>query len=97
MWYFLSARPEDGNLLMFLAVHAEPHDLLSPEPGIIGVAETPALKQLLLDRLRATATFAEAMDDDAAGILGQIVAPLPDPTRASLLTNALQIFLPRSS
>jgi hypothetical protein len=91
LWYFLSARPEDGNLLMFLAVHAEPNDLLWPEAGIVGVAETPALEQLLLDRLRATATFADSMDDDAAGILGQIVAPLPDPTQARLLRNALQI------
>jgi hypothetical protein len=91
LWYFLSARQEDGNLLMFLAVHAKPEHLLWDQAGNVGVAETPALGMLLLDRLRATATFARAMDDDAAGILGQVVAPLPDPLRTHLLESAPQI------
>jgi hypothetical protein len=90
LWYYLVADPDYSNVMMFLAVHADPSaitvdgDNFSVQPG-------PNELAMLLDRLAETYRFATRMADDGDRILEEILAPFPPQTRARLLAGAIEL------
>jgi hypothetical protein len=90
LWYYLVPDEAYGNLLMFFAVFAAP-ETVKVEDGKFAVQPGQAELALLLDRLAATARFAAEMADDARRILSEILAPMPEETRAALLAGALNM------
>jgi hypothetical protein len=95
VWYFLSAEPGIGNMLMFLAVHSDPEGMSVTNDNVV-VNPSFELLILLRERLISTAKFADKMADDTTYILSKITSNLPEPINDLLLAEILRSRLEES-